>query len=186
MNELGEHHGFGWWALWCLRETRFLVGGLVMATLGGQGLIDERFPNLTGFWRAPVIAASVLALLWMLWALSHDLGSESDAQKSGSESVLLLGVLCVGVLAWQREHAWAVVGLGLGVALLFVRLAKSRGRSYVIAITGWVLAGFVVLLLQWPNAQRFLLVLVAGGLLTALQGAFELAMRPRSKDTRCG
>jgi hypothetical protein len=185
MNELSENDGFGWWALWCLRETRLLVGGLVMATLGGQGLIDERFPNLTGFWRGPMIAASVLALLWMLWALSHDLGSESDAQKSGSESVLLLGVLCIGVLAWQREHTWAIVGLGLGAALLFARLAKSRRRSYVIAITGWILAGFVVLRLRWPNAQRFLLVLVAGGLLTALQGGFEQAMRRTPAAASC-
>jgi hypothetical protein len=67
--------------------------GTIIAKLGDQVLIDERFRNFVWFWRVPVILSQRPTALWILWTLWEDLGFESDARKFGSEVVLLLGVL---------------------------------------------------------------------------------------------
>jgi hypothetical protein len=158
--------------------------GFFVTAQGCEMLLHERFSSVHGPWRSTVRFAAFIATLWTLWALSRD--TESAAEKSWA-TVLLLWAVCFGVLAWQSEHAWAVVGTGVEVAALMAWSAKSYGRSLILAIVGWGIAGPAVFLLPWPNGQRYDLVLVLGGFATALQGGIGLArdlsaLRRQSKD----
>lgn len=174
-----EKPGFRWWAVWYLRASHRLAWGLAIATLMGESLLQERFPYLVS-WRGPVTFVSILAWLWMLWALwprSSDLAVRNSL---GGEWPTLLTGICWGLMAWQREHLWALVGLSVPTAICFWVLAKIYERSAVIAIIGWLLAGIVVLFVPWPNAQRFDLLIVLGCLGTALQGGFDLVREVRA------
>ena len=187
VEESPHERGFRWWVVWCLRASQLLMFGLAVAVLAGEDLLGERFPNSP--WRGPLGRASFLAWLWLfviLWIPDvwvkevEPVGPEYTARRSKLVETVLLGAAGGGVLAWQREHIWAVMGFGAGAALFFAALAKFRQRSYFLAVAGWILAGLAVLLLQWPNEQRFGLLLVLGGFASALQGAWELVKDARA------
>ena len=176
MEALDEKRGFRWLARWCLYEAHLLVSGLFMAALAGQGLIEERYPRATWYWL--VIVPFWLWYLWAGWP-----GNPSDEELKRFPSIgataILLWISCFFLLYWQRAHTWAVVAVGLVSAVAVGTMVKSRYKSYAVTLIGWMLAVPIVFRLAWPNDQRFMLVLVLGGSVTALQGSvnFVRALR---------
>jgi hypothetical protein len=155
-----------------LCSTGLLISGMAMAIASGDQLIQERFPHFVYSW--PVVLLNVLAFLFVFLSLfKHSPVSENriEFRIEVAGFLMLLG-FCV--TAWQRDHLWAVLGIGPSMAIFFFELAKLRERSFVIAVAGWILAVCAAVYLPWPNGQRYLLVLVLGGFGTALQGAFDL------------
>lgn len=167
-----------WLDLW-LRASHLLLGGVVMAIYAGDELLRERFPDLANSWRGPVVLANTFACLWLLWALSR---KSTELKHPNTAFVTALFILGYVVTAWQREHLWAVIAISAVGAIGFVQLAKLYQRPFVIAIAGWILAGISVMYLLWPNAQRYLLVIVLGSLGNALQGAFDLPQKLRTLE----
>ena len=179
MEGLDEKRGFRWLARWCLFKAHLLVSGLFMAVLAGQGLIEERYPKATWYWLVIIPFG-----FWYLWAEWPGRWAESlDDELKGFPSIgaiaMLLWIPCFFLLYWQRAHAWAVVAVGLVSAVAVGTMVKSRYNSYAITLIGWMLAVPTVFRFKWPNEQRFMLVLVLGGLVTALQGSvsFVRALR---------
>jgi len=184
MKDSAEKRGFRWWVRWYLRASYTLMWGLLLTTQGSEWLLQDRFSSVLWPWRGTIRLAAFLSTLWMLWALWPR--EESEAEKSWA-GVLLLWAVSFGVLTWQREHGWAVVGTSVEIALFLAWWAKLHRRSLILAIVGWSLAGPAVFVLPWSNGQRFDLVLVLGGFATALQGGFGLArdlitLRRQSED----
>ncbi len=185
MKDMAEKRGFRWWASWYLRASYLLMWGFLMIAQGGEELLEHRFRRGSLPFRGPLSVATFVVLLWQLWAF-WPRDTESEADKS--PGIPLLGAICFGVLAWQREHAWAVLGISVELALLFAWAGpKVYRRSLVLAIIGWSIAGPAVFLFPWPNGERLDLVFVFGGFATALQGEFGLArdlstLRGQSKD----
>lgn len=169
MKELGESE-FRWLTRWCLYEAHLLVSGLFMATLAGQGLIEERYPRVTWYW-----LVTVPFWLWYLWAGWPGNPSEEELKRFPAigATALLLWIPCFLLLYWQRAHFWAVVAFGLVSAVAVGIVVKSRYKSSAIPLVGWTLAVPIVFRLAWPNGQRFMLVLVLGGFVTALQGGLN-------------
>jgi hypothetical protein len=154
--------------------------------LAVEDLLQQRFGSVPSPFRVPLSIAMFIVLAWQIWALSPR-DPESEAEKS--PGVLLLAAICIGVLTWQREHAWAVVGTSVALALFFAWAGgKVYRRPLWLAIVGWSIAGPAVFLFPWPNDQRFMLVLVLGGLVTALQGSvnFVRALRVLRRPTALG
>ncbi len=188
MNDPTTKRGFRWWSKWFLRASYLLMWGLSVTAIGSEGLLQDRFANAAWPWSGTIHAATfatTLWTLWMLWALWPL--RESDSPTGNKQAAVFFLVLCVGVATWQREHLWAVVGTGLVCAPLLACLTEIYQRSLALAVCAWGLAGFAVLLLPWPNGQRFDLIWMLGGLATALQGAIGLSsdlmsLRRRSQN----
>jgi hypothetical protein len=185
IKDSAQKRGFRWWASWYLRASYQLMWGFFVTAAGSEMLLRDRFGGVHGPWRDIVGLATFITTLWMLWAL-WPRDTESKAERQGA-GILLLCALGVGVLAWQREHAWAVAGTGIELAALMAWLAKLHRRSFIIAAVGWGISGLAVFLLPWPNGHRYHLVFVLGGFATSLQGGIALArdliaLRRQSKD----
>jgi hypothetical protein len=169
-----QRRGFLSWARWWLSASHLMMWGLAIAAMTAQPLLQERSPHLASSW--PIGAACILASLWMLWGLWP--GSPGQPLRGGEGTILLLAV-CWGVMTWQREHAWAVVGLCAATAVGFRMLGKIRRRSVDAAAVAWILAGIAVFFFQWPNSKRLYLAIILGGLGTAVQGGFDLVRHVR-------
>ena len=172
-SDMEDSTGFRWWSRWFLRASYLLMWGLSVTAMGSEGLLHERFANTSWPWPETIHVAAFATTLWLFWALWPL--RESEPLTGNTSAAVFLLVVCVGVLTWQREHVWAVVGSGLVCAALFACGADVYRRSLVLTVAAWGLAGFAVLLFPWPNGQRYDLVFVLGGLATTLQGGFWLA-----------
>jgi len=97
-----------------------------------------------------------------------------ETSNSGEEALQFLWFLSWGVLMFLRKHEWTSLALGVITGLYFWMIGRMHQRRYLVAVVGWILAGFAVYFLRWPNEQRLMLSGVAGGLATAVQGAWEM------------
>jgi len=83
---------------------------------------------------------------------------------------LLPIAVCVGVLAWKWESAWAVVFIGPVAAVHLWVITKKLGRSPILAMVGCCLASFGVFFIPIPDPQRFLLAVALCGLAIMIDG----------------
>jgi hypothetical protein len=92
--------------------------------------------------------------------------------------MVLGGLVCLGVLGilvlFSRHH-WAALACGILMAVFLTVLAKARRQSYILAVLGWVAAGLVGSLCDWPGDQSFQLVFAVGGFASVIQAAFDLS-----------
>jgi hypothetical protein len=184
MRARGEERGLYRSTQWCLNETRLLVSGLFMAVLAGQGLAEERYPRATWYWL--LILPFCLWYLWAGWP-GRPTPENLRQYRAHATAALLLWIPCLVLLYWQRTHAWSVIGIGFVSALAFGAAMKSLYKLRAITFAGWILAVPVVFRLAWPNTQRFMLVLVLGGLAIALQGALNFVQAlPGAPGSRPG
>ena len=169
-----EARGVGWWVRWCFYEGHLFLSGLFMAVLAIQPLSEQLSPKLTGL-------AYLLALPFWIWQLfvgwpGNPTDEELTRQYSPAVPALLLWIPCFWLLYSLRAHGWAVVGIGLVSAVFGALIVKySYKSSAIAAFAGWSLAIPVAFLLPWPNSNKFFLVLVLGGVTTALLGALRFA-----------
>lgn len=82
--------------------------------------------------------------------------------------------LCWAPLQFFRDYGWAAPAAGVVMAAYAWEFARSRGRSWPIAVMGCLLAGTVALLVPWPNPLRLQLVFTCFGFAVALQGLWEI------------
>jgi|SRR5437667_6400483 len=122
MKDSAEKRGFRWWVRWYLRASYTLMWGLLLTTQGSEWLLQDRFSSVLWPWRGTIRLAAFLSTLWMLWALWPR--EESEAEKSWA-GVLLLWAVSFGVLTWQREHGWAVVGTSVENRAVFGVVGKA-------------------------------------------------------------
>lgn len=158
-----------------------LVWGLAIASIAGAELLAERFPNSR--WRGLAGWSSWLGCLCVAVFLILPEGSPSGVQSLSDEErarwykivrLKLLGALCIGLVFALRQYVWAAIALGTGASIWFANVARVLDRTYIFAVTGWLVGGYVVLFFPWPNEQRLILVFVIGGLATAMQGGWGL------------
>jgi hypothetical protein len=181
---LTEAHGVRWWVEWCLYEGHLFVVGLFMATLAAQNLVAQRYPKMTWF--------GLLLLPFCFWYLYSgwpgNPSPESLArQSSPADPAILLWIPIFMVMYWQRERPWSIVTIGIVTAFVVALMVRFRYKSSpIFTFIGWSLAVPLAFLPRWPNSQRFMLVLVLGSLITALQGGllFARALRAIRKPSR--
>jgi hypothetical protein len=63
---------------------------------------------------------------------------------------------------------------------MIVSVGIAKQRVYGAAIAGWAICGLAVLTLSISNEQRFNYVMIGGGVVTALQGLWELVRAVRA------
>jgi len=163
-----KSHRVRWRVKWCLHKGHLFIAGLFMAILPAQGIAEQRYPKMTWFW---------LLLLpfwgWYLYAgWPRELTSESsECDVPPSAGVVLLWIPLYFVMYWQRAHVWAIVGIGTVSALVIALIIKDVYKSSPwLVFIGWTIAIPLAFLLKWPNGQRFMFVLMFGGLATAFYG----------------
>lgn len=160
-------------ASWYLRASHLLMWGLMVAVLGTYELLIDRFPASP--WRGAMGFAFWLSQLWLLWALWPGTPTEITGKPYRGEGEVLVYALSSGFFIWQRDHIWVVLAWSIVSALFFLRIAVFRRKPSTIAAIGWILSGVVALFVEWPNGQKFFLVVLLGGLSTVFQGVVEFA-----------
>jgi hypothetical protein len=168
----------GPWVRWLrinLAAARWITFGIFIASFTGWQLLSERVPHSP--WPRAVGVAASLSLLPNIVEGLITMGSwppSLETSNSGEEALQLLLFLSWVVLMVLRKHEWTSLALGVITGLYFWMIGRMHQRRYLVAVVGWILAGFAVYLLHWPNEQRLMLSGVAGGLATAVQGAWVM------------
>jgi hypothetical protein len=159
------------------------MGGLGFATIAGWKLLWERFPRLA-------YSPGMIVLFLTLFALFL-IGALQSRKVSPQSSVgwSICWAAGFGVLGATEEHVWSIVILGALSAFVFAKIIRSRYDSPVLMFGGfiaWNLAVVAALHMPWPNAQRFSLVLLLGGVVNATQALFALRSEMESSRVHSG
>lgn len=184
MTHLAEKRGFLWWTRWYLATSYMMMWGLFLASFAGSRLAGEMQISTHSPWFGVVYVFAVLTSLWACWAFFPRELNFSNNELPHQFGFRLLVVIGAMVLYWQRHETWSVACLGPCTAAYLWWFAKRPYGVPFLGIAGSILASPVALLFQWPNVQRFLLVVVLSGLSTALQGAIVLTHYLRTLPKR--
>lgn len=171
---------FNAWRRRWLAVTFLLWLGLDFAVFAGE-FLRHRFAGALWFKSAWAVlwCGAVFCLLWLvLSAWDRDLKRPSP----GDAWTLALAVAWMVSFELRSHPAVVFVVCGLTAAFMW-RLSLKQRSPFVIPVAGWLWAGIYPLTVPWPDDQRFLLSMLIGGLVTALQGgadviAYLLGKRP--------
>jgi len=174
MSDVPKTHGWRWWLQWYKASTYLFMMGIGVASLGCHTLSQLRPSLLPSPWATVAFCTFMLSFLWWLWVSFPSLESVRVAPSPHSREAgpLFLSLTVIFVLRWQWDQNWSVALLGPAAALALWFMASEQEIKPFAAAAAWIFAGFAAFQLPWPNPQRFLLVMVVGGLATALQGVF--------------
>jgi len=168
----------GPWVRWLrinLAAGRWIILGIFIASITGRQLLSERLPHSP--WQRAVGVAASLSLLPNIVEGFITMASwppSLETSNSREEALQFLLFLSWVVLMVLRKHEWTSLALGVITGLYFWIIGRMRQRRCLVAVVGWILGGFAVYFLHWPSEQRLMLSCVAGGLATAVQGAWEM------------
>jgi hypothetical protein len=168
-----KRRGFRWWNWWIRGSSHMLMFGLLVACVSCQLLLESRLNLLPVLGHRVLDLATVFLFLWWCWAFFPGWRKPQHATRLiGFRLILIIAIL---ILIWQRQSAWSVVCIGPVLAAFLPCWYWGAGwPAPIIAITGSCSASIAVFLAAWPNNQRFLIVWIAFGLFTSLQGAIIL------------
>ena len=141
-----------------------------MASIAGEQLLRERVPH-SPWQRAVSLVLFVTLLLTVIEGFITMPSWRSNSDEGGLPFLLFLSWV---VLMVFRKREWAPLASGVITGLYFWMIGRKHQRHLLVAVVGWLLAGFGVYFLHWPNEQRLMLTCVAGSLATAVQGAWEM------------
>ncbi len=153
-----------------LKVTGTFFAGICIACYFGRWLPRVLLPRYPWWIPALIAIVPMVLLCWLAWRWIR------PRSKADTEYLLpfIALVLCWAPLQYFRHHGWAAPAAGVVVGAYAWEFARSRGRSWPIAVMGCLLAGTVAPLVPWPNALRLQLVFTCFGLAVALQGAWEI------------
>jgi hypothetical protein len=168
-------HDWRWRVRWYKASTYQFMVGFGVSMMGGSILNGQRPGWIPSPWKEAVDGAFFIAWGWFLWVtFPHisQLNSSEPSSSSGRKTLLALALVGTFLARWGWDQVWAVICLGPFAAVVLWHLGTVQRSKPYVAVAIWVIAGAPAMLLPWPNPQRFLAVLMAGGAATALQGVF--------------
>ena len=154
--------------------SNLMFTGIFLLVVGGQELVADRWPSFP--YRGYLHIAELLVYGWMIIVLWPREISKVENDLAGF--ALCCAVLS-GVFAYYRQHDWAIIGFSATIATALWAVGEHRGRSYILGFGGWLMGGIEALMTRWPSEQRFDVLLMIGGVATAVQGALEMPHQPR-------
>jgi hypothetical protein len=167
-----------------IEERDMFFWGLWTAAIAGWRLLDTRLAH------GPSSGVVLVALGVILAALAMQEACLNRNDKPGENRFrwrwFLLFLLPMAPLIYFQEKDWTPLAAGVILAVTAWGFARSRHRSWPIAVTGCLVTGAAVLLVPWPNEQRLMLVFVGQGAAIALQSAWEIAHYPQGQRTEPG
>jgi len=153
--------------------------GFWASTFGIAKLGDLRPGWIPSLWHEVAYVAFFASWAWYLWVtfpvvsqLETALQPSKSKPHYGAGVCLFLAFAGTFLARWQWSEAWAVVFVGPCAGAILWFTARIQNSKPYLAVAVWSISGAAVLPLQWPNPQRFLAALIAGGVATAVQGAF--------------
>ena len=171
---LVENRGFRQWAGWIFAASHMLMFGLLIMCVAGEVLRGQHPGLMQPPWNYVLSTAMVICTAWWLIATFPRFPEtpEDPSTRIGKLTVIrLTSIAVLLLLIWLRDSELSVLSVGcVAATFLWTSYSKAKWPNPVFACLGFCVAGPVVLLVQWPNFQRFLLVFCIGGFATAIQG----------------
>lgn len=139
----------------------------------GCSVLLQRWPDLAApRWHILIFYSSIVAGIWFFIANCLSFPKILDIENIKNRELFLLPIaVCVGILAWKWESAWAGIFIGPVAAIyLWLIFNKKLGRSPTLAMIGCCLVSLGVYLLPLQYPQRSLFALTLCGLAIMIEG----------------
>jgi len=166
--------GFGARCKRLLHSSYTLMYGLMLATISADELFTSSLSHSP--WRYLLMGSNLVLLLWLL---ATPPGFSGWSTLSREDAVRFAIAVAVGLAVWLVKAPWSVGLVALAFAVLWILVGRIRRRNFYLAASGWYLAGLAVVLSarRFTAVDQFSMLGFLGGIVTALQGAWDFLFR---------